>query len=700
MEAGDAEELARLRARAAAAGGGGGGGGGARRRPGAPPASAGGAGGAGPRGGAPGAGEFDPAAFGLPASFGGAPRRAAPVVPAAPRGAAGAGARGGGDESRGGGGGASRASPPSAAQPSPPPAAAPPAPAAGGGDREGGSRGHGLPVSHEVRLQGAGKTVTCVAVDPPGARALVGGLDYCVRMYDFQSMRRDFKAFRSVEPFGSHALTALSWSPSGDRWLGCAACAQFKVFDREGREQWESPRGDMYIRDSKNTRGHAAGVAAGQWNPDLRGCLLTAGEDGTLRLWELSEGRGEQAAVVKPKLARPGRVGVGACAWALGGAVFAGGVSDGSVQLFDSRAGESAAVGLVPAPRQQMVRKQTWKSISRPRLVLGGAHAAGEEVTGLAFHPQGADHLLLSRSSDGTLKLWDLRKGGGAGSQPGGFSAAASREARPLHSFEGLPNRYSGTACGFSPAGGEKAVFTACSAGGDDGRGEGGGGLKIFSAETFEELVDLPVTGSAVAATWHPKLDQIFVGAGGRDEGTVAVFYDGEAGSKPQGVAAGAGKQAKRMDAMSEILASGVYRPKVYEPHNQQGRGGKRGHTGAPKVGPDPSLGGAAPPGRGRQGVLGSTKGTLLTQHVVAQAGGVRKWEDPREALLKFDDGREAVYTAAYKETQPEPRFEREEVDARAGAEPGAEGGSDSPDAQRPAKARRIDPRTGLYMPE
>ena len=98
--------------------------------------------------------------------------------------------------------------------------------------------------------------------------------------------------------------------------------------------------------------------------------------------------------------------------------------------------------------------------------------------------------------------------------------------------------------------------------------------------------------------------------------------------------------------------------------------------------------------------MLGSTKGTLLTQHVVAQSGGVRKWEDPREALLKFDDGGEAHYTAAYKETQPEPRFEQEEADARAGAGAGAVGGGDSPEGQRPAKARRVDPRTGLYMPE
>ena len=544
-------------------------------------------------------------------------------------------------------------------------------------------------MSHQALLQGAGRTVTCVAVDPPGARALAGGLDSCVRLYDFQSVKSDFRAFRSLEPFGAHALTALSWSPTGDRWLGCAACAQFKVFDREGREQWESPRGDMYIRDSKNTRGHAAGVSGGAWNPDRRSSLLTAGEDGTLRLWELGEGGGEQSAVVKPKLARPGRVGVGACAWAPGGAVLAGGVSDGSVQLFDSRAGESAAVGLVPAPRQQMIRKQTWRSIIRPRVLLREAHAPGEEVTGLAFHPGGTDRALLSRCQDGTLKLWDLRKGGGSVGVHS--SLRGSGAACPLHVFESLPNRYSGTACGFSPSG--SVVFAACSAGGDDGRRGGEGGLRMFSVETFEELVKLPVSGSAVAATWHEKLDQIFIGSGGRDEGAVAVFYDGEAPGKLRGIAVGASKQVRRRDAMEEILSDKVHRPVVYEPHAHQGRGGKRSHSGVSKAGPEPSgAKKAGPPSRGRDGVLGGTRGTLLTQHVVAQSGGVRKWEDPREALLKYDGG-DAVYTAAYKETQPVPQFypdEREDEGAAA---------SDSPDSQGPAKLRKVDPRTGMYMP-
>jgi hypothetical protein len=39
------------------------------------------------------------------------------------------------------------------------------------------------------------------------------------------------------------------------------------VFDREGKAQGELPRGDMYIRDMRNTKGHVSGCTGGQWHP-------------------------------------------------------------------------------------------------------------------------------------------------------------------------------------------------------------------------------------------------------------------------------------------------------------------------------------------------------------------------------------------------------------------------------------------------
>merc|ERR1712091_415094 len=76
-----------------------------------------------------------------------------------------------------------------------------------------------LPVSHEVTLGGHSKSVSCIAVDPAGARVLTGSLDYKVRLFDFGGMDKHHHSFREIEPDEGHAVVALSYSPSGDRFL-------------------------------------------------------------------------------------------------------------------------------------------------------------------------------------------------------------------------------------------------------------------------------------------------------------------------------------------------------------------------------------------------------------------------------------------------------------------------------------------------
>lgn len=49
-------------------------------------------------------------------------------------------------------------------------------------------------------------------------------------------------------------IVALSFSPSGHKFLVVPGSAKPKIFDRDGREEGEFIRGDMYIRDQKNTK--------------------------------------------------------------------------------------------------------------------------------------------------------------------------------------------------------------------------------------------------------------------------------------------------------------------------------------------------------------------------------------------------------------------------------------------------------------
>ena len=61
---------------------------------------------------------------------------------------------------------------------------------------------------------------------------------------------------------------------AGDAFLAVTGGSQIKVYDRDGVERGESAKGDMYIRDLRNTKGHVSPCTGGQWHPADR-CLHT-----------------------------------------------------------------------------------------------------------------------------------------------------------------------------------------------------------------------------------------------------------------------------------------------------------------------------------------------------------------------------------------------------------------------------------------
>ncbi len=80
----------------------------------------------------------------------------------------------------------------------------------------------------------------------------------------------------------------VSWSPTGDAFLVVTGSPQPKVYTRDGKEEGEFVRGDMYIRDMKNTKGHVSGCTGGAWHPTDKcaprcvawsgmGCFVCAG---------------------------------------------------------------------------------------------------------------------------------------------------------------------------------------------------------------------------------------------------------------------------------------------------------------------------------------------------------------------------------------------------------------------------------------
>lgn len=470
-----------------------------------------------------------------------------------------------------------------------------------------------IPLSNEVVLKGHSKIVAAVAVDHSGSRVLSGSYDYTVRMYDFQGMNAQLQSFRQLEPFEGHQVRSLSWSPTSDRFLCVTGSAQAKIYDRDGLTLGEFVKGDMYIRDLKNTKGHISGLTCGEWHPKTKETILTSSEDGSLRIWDVNDFK-SQKQVIKPKLSRPGRVPVTTCAWDREGKCIVGGIGDGSIQIWNIKPG--------------------WGS--RPDIHIPHGHS--DEITGIKFSSDG--RILLSRSFDGSLKVWDLR-----------------RVKEPLQVFDDLPNHYAQTNIAFSPD--EQLFLTGTSVERDSTTG----GLLCFYDRVKLELVSrvgISATCSVVQCAWHPRLNQVFATAGDKHEGGTHILYDPTISERGALVCVARAPRKKSVDDFQ-------IEPVIHNPHalplfrDQPSRKRQR-----EKILKDP-LKSHKPElpitGPGHGGRVGTTKGSLLTQYLLKQGGLIKEtWmeEDPREAILKHADAAEKdpkFIAPAYAQTQPEPVF-------------------------------------------
>lgn len=500
-----------------------------------------------------------------------------------------------------------------------------------------------LPISSEAILDPHAKAVVALDLDHSGARLITGSTDYTLKIFDFNGMKSDCKPFKYIEPSEGYPVVALSWSPSGDAFLAVTASSKPKVYDREGREMGEMPRGDMYIRDMKNTKGHVSACTGGRWHPVDKNSGMTCSEDGTIRTWDLRTV--QQQTVIKPTLAKPGRVPVTCCSYnTVDGRMIAAGLSDGSLQLWDVRGkfGHSAAVGVVPQPKAQMVAKQTWSYVSRTNHVLRTAHQPDNDITCVTFSQQDGGMTLISRSGDGTIKVFDIRS----------FK-------KPLAVRDSLPVGFGTTQCCFSPD--ESLVLTGVGSETKDQSGY----LGIYKKDDLSLVQQVGVPGNCVAVQWHPRINQILLGCGNRKEGTARVLYDTTLSTR--GALLALGRRPRRESETDFIadVAPRIINPNALPMYREEvpglsRRGGKRSAQvdlsvrTSKSFKPEVGLAGSK---KGAQGTLGTTGGTLLTQYIMKHQGELKNPadEDVRASILRHA-GKEdefSRFTAAYAKTQP-----------------------------------------------
>jgi WD40 repeat protein/mono/diheme cytochrome c family protein len=206
------------------------------------------------------------------------------------------------------------------------------------------------------RFEGHEDLVSCLAFAPDGKSALSGGFDGEVHLWDLEKgeLLDDFHFGAEVKH-----VHAVAFAPDGQRALVCADRLVYLIDAGSGKIE-------------KTLRGHTQSVVSAVFSSDGRS-VLSASDDGTLRLWEASSGK-------LLRILTGHENGVKSVAFSADGRHALSGGSDATLRLWDVTNGKEI----------KAFRKHT-----QP-LVAGAFLANGRQT--------------LSVSREGVVHLWSIAK--------------------------------------------------------------------------------------------------------------------------------------------------------------------------------------------------------------------------------------------------------------------------------------------------
>ncbi|KAK3062887.1 hypothetical protein LTS18_003168 [Coniosporium uncinatum] len=479
-----------------------------------------------------------------------------------------------------------------------------------------------FPVSHELVLKTHERTITTTTLDPSGSRLVTGSTDCTLKLHDFASMTpTTLRAFKSVDPSASkgsannetHPVHQVLFNPiSPAQMLVVTAHPQAKILGRDGEVLIEFVKGDMYLRDMHNTKGHVSEVTCGAWHPTNRDLCVTAGTDSTLRIWDVNNKRAQKEVLVHKSRAAgsAGRTRMTAVTW--------GSPSQGGNNVLVSAALDGSLV--------------MWSGegpYNRPAGEIRNAHTPDTWTGGIDISSDG--RLVVTRGGDDTIKLWDTRK----------FKQPIANVAHPSTS-----SQFPTSNIKFSPM--STNIIT----------GSQTGHLHILNPATLKPDLVTPVTpGSAlITVLWHQKLNQIVTGSANAE---THVLYNPDLSNGGAKTVMSRAPKRRHIDDDPNLtmdLSQGLSGDSIITP----GAGGPAPTSYAAR---HPTIG-LTVSGKSRDPRRPHIPATTpfaknnpdekhVREHIPLSS---MRDEDPREALLKYADmaKNDPMFTKAWKETQPE----------------------------------------------
>lgn len=473
------------------------------------------------------------------------------------------------------------------------------------------------PTSHEMVIKTHDRAVTSVSLDPAGGRLVSGSIDCTVKLHDFASMTpTTIRAFRSVDPYQTKASAASEAHPvhhvefnplAGSMFLCVSAHPQAKIMSRDGDVITEFVKGDMYLRDMNNTKGHVSEITTGTWHPTNKNLCVTAGTDSTLRIWDINNKRSQKEVLVfhSKALGVAGRSRMTAVAWgapAQGGSnVLVSAALDGTLVMWSGNG--------------------PW---SRPAAEIRNAHKANTWTGGIDISSDG--RMVVTRGGDNLIKLWDTRK----------FKEPLVTVDHPSTS-----DHYPMTNIKYGPN--SASIIT----------GSATGHLHILNPGNLSAEYTTPITPGKplVTVNWHPKINQIVTGSA---NGETHILYNPSMSTRGAKDVMSRAPKKRHVDDNPEFTTDqslGLSGDAIVAPGQLSGSR-KAGVTasGRSKDPRRPQVQQITPFMRNQPDSKHVSENIPLSKML---------YEDPREALLKYADlaKKDPKFTGAYADTQPVTQY-------------------------------------------